>query len=112
MNIRNGIVVEAHDKSGKRASFSNKGGHISCPGVDVLSAVARDQNGASSTSAYGMMSGTSMASPYCAAGHLLFRLVRPDYSGLEAADCMMKSTALSSGGTPMLRLNQAFTACP
>jgi subtilisin family serine protease len=108
----NGIIVEAHDKNGRRASFSNGGGHISCPGVDVLSAVARDKTGQSSAIAYGVMSGTSMASPYCAAGHLLLRLVRPGYSGSEAAECMLRSTALSSDGTPMLRLTQALAACP
>ena len=32
---RNGVVVEAHDASNKRAPFSNVGGNVSCPGVDV-----------------------------------------------------------------------------
>ena len=33
---RNGVVVEAHDSSNQRAPFSNLGGHVSCPGVDVV----------------------------------------------------------------------------
>lgn len=109
----NGVVVEAHDETGHRAEFSNIGGHLSCPGVGISSAVARDANGESSGSSYGELSGTSMASPYCAAGHLLFRLVRPGYSGIEAVGCLRHSSHQSrSSGTPMLRLTDALDACP
>lgn len=108
----NGVIVEAHDQSGNRAPFSNTGGHISCPGVDIFSAVAFDPEGHVSQNAYGTMSGTSMASPYCASGHLLFKLVRPGYSGTEAIDCMTHSQATSSSGTPMLRLSDAVASCP
>ncbi|WP_138935427.1 S8 family peptidase [Roseovarius arcticus] len=107
-----GVIVEAHDSNGNRAPFSNTGGHISCPGVDIFSAVAFDITGQFSRNAYGSMSGTSMASPYCASGHLLFRLVRSGYTGNEALECMLQSTDMSSSGTPMLRLQQAITNCP
>lgn len=109
---QNGIIVEAHGADGQRAPFSNKGGHISCPGVDVLSAVAFDPQRNVSRAAYGRMSGTSMASPYCAAAHQLFLLVRPGYSGIEAVSCLLNSSDKSSSGTPMLRLTQALSACP
>ena len=109
---QNGVIVEAHDASGRLAGFSNTGGNISCPGVNIFSAVAFDAKGQPSDSAYGKMSGTSMASPYCAAGHLLFRLVRPGYSGVEAVDCMRQSSDLSSSDTPMLRLKKAIGVCP
>lgn len=107
-----GVIVEAHDANGDRAPFSNIGGHISCPGVNIFSAVAFDPLGNVSDHAYGMMSGTSMASPYCAAGQLLFRLVRPGYSGIETVNCLLQSSALSSSGAPMLRLKTALDACP
>jgi len=110
--IKNGVIVEAHDKDGKRASFSNTGGDVSCPGVNILSTVAFDGQHRPSSSAYGLMSGTSMASPYCAAGLVLFRLVRPKYSGEDARDCLLKSTAKSTSGVPMLRLSDALDACP
>jgi subtilisin family serine protease len=110
--IKNGVIVEAHDKQGKRASFSNKGGDISCPGVDILSTVAFDGNKQQSSSAYGEMSGTSMASPYCAAGLVLFRLVRPNYSGEAALACLYNSSAKSTSGVPMLSLQDAVNACP
>jgi len=108
----NGVIVEAHDDDGKRASFSNVGGHLSCPGVNVFSAVAFGPNGQISPKAYGKMSGTSMASPYCASGLALFNLVRPGYAGTEAVDCLTQSSDKSSSGTPMLRLKQALQACP
>ncbi len=108
----NGVIVEAHDENGNRASFSNTGGHISCPGVNIFSAVAHSPSGEVSRNAYGSMSGTSMASPYCASGQSLFKLVRPGYSGVEAVECMLQSSALSSSNTPMLRLQQALSACP
>jgi hypothetical protein len=110
--IKNGVIVEAHDKNGNRAPFSNTGGNISCPGVDILSTVAFDAQHNNSNSAYGEMSGTSMAAPYCSAGLVLFRLVRPNYSGEAALDCMVKSTAKSTSGVPMLRLQEAVSACP
>jgi subtilisin family serine protease len=106
------VIVEAHDPDGKRAPFSNTGGNLSCPGVNILSTVAFDTARNPSKSAYGEMSGTSMASPYCAAGHVLFRLVRPGYSGEEAVECMLKSSVKSSSGVPMLRLQEAVNACP
>lgn len=108
----NGVIVEAHDDQGKRANFSNSGGHISCPGVNIFSAVAFGPDGQISPSAYGKMSGTSMASPYCASGLALFRLVRPGYTGPEAIECIIKSNDKSSSGAPMLRLKQAIDACP
>ena len=110
--IKNGVIVEAHDKAGKRAPFSNTGGDISCPGVDILSSVAFDAQHQPSISAYGKMNGTSMASPYCAAGLVLFRLVRPNYSAEAARDCLLRSSAKSSSGVPMIRLKDAVDACP
>jgi subtilisin family serine protease len=112
LGIKNGVIVEAHDKDGKRAPFSNTGGNISCPGVNILSTVAFNGQHQQSNSAYGEMSGTSMASPYCAAGLVLFRLVRSKYSGEAALDCLLKSNAKSTSGVPMLRLKEAVGACP
>lgn len=108
----NGIIVGAHGPDGKRAAFSNSNARISCPGVNVLSALAYDAADQPSSSAYGRMSGTSMASPYCSAAHILFRLVRPGYTGVEAVECMLASNAKTDDGTPMLRLSQALIACP
>ncbi|MEQ8286554.1 S8 family serine peptidase [Thalassospira sp.] len=110
--IANGVVVEAHDKMGRRGGFSNIGGHISCPGVDIVSTVAFDENRVRSEHAYGRLSGTSSATPYCAGGFQLFRLVRPSYSAVEAISCITQTETKSSSGTPMLRLLAALENCP
>jgi Subtilase family/TIR domain len=109
---KNGFIVEAHNQDGTRADFSNVGGDISCPGVDILSAVAFDSQEQPSTNAYGLMSGTSMASPHCAAAHSLLRLVRRNISGKEAVACMLHSTVKSTSGVPILKLTEALKACP
>jgi hypothetical protein len=61
------VVVEAHDINGALASFSNDGGHVAAPGVNILSAVVT--NGI----LYGTKNGTSMATPFVTgiAGYLL-----------------------------------------
>lgn len=110
---QNGVIVAAHDPNGNRASFSNKDADISCPGTNVTSALAFDENGDPSNSVYGTMSGTSMASPYCAAGHVLFQLVRAEgYNAVEAVQCMLASNEATNDGVPMLKLTQALSACP
>jgi len=90
----NGVIVEAHDAAGNRAAFSNEAGDISCPGVNIFSTLAVNGAGAPSGKVYGTMSGTSMASPYCAAGAVLLQLVRPQHSGPQIVECMKASTAL------------------
>jgi hypothetical protein len=82
------------------------------PWVDIVSTVAFDEQHKPSVASYGEMSGTSMAWPYCAAGLVLFRLVRPNYSGEAALNCLLKSNAKSTSNVPMLRLKDALDACP
>lgn len=110
--IRSGVIVEAHDKEGNAAGFTNSSGHISCGGVSVLSAVAYDNSGELSTSSYAVMSGTSMASPLCAAAFELFRKVRPQYSTTELLACIEAGPRVNTNGTPILDLELATTQCP
>ena len=100
----NGLVVEAHDKDGKRAPFSNVGGDISCPGVNILSTTATSE---SSTS---VMSGTSMASPYCAGALAALREILPDISLKNAVRCLRRSPR-NIGGVPALDLKYAIDHC-
>lgn len=83
------LVVEALDRSGKRANFSNAGGHIAAPGVDILSTLGPGEN------TFGVCSGTSQAAPHVAAiATLLFEL-DPKRKPKEVAD-ILRRTALSS----------------
>ncbi len=67
---KNILVVEAIGRDGQRADFSNIGGHLSAPGVDIMSTLA-----ASGPASLGVCSGTSQATPHVAAlAALLFEL--------------------------------------
>jgi hypothetical protein len=101
----NGLVVEAHAPNHTRAPFSNSDGHISCPGVDVLSTLARGPK------SYGTMSGTSMAAPYCAAGLEAFRHLRADLSLRASLDCLRSSPDLIENRVPRLNLAHAVDDC-
>ncbi len=100
----NGLVVEAHDRAGRRANFSNVGGDISCPGVDILSTTAASDNSTD------LMSGTSMASPYCAGALAALRSILPSISLRNALRCLRRSPR-SIGGIPALDLKYAIDHC-
>ncbi|MCU0954942.1 MAG: M4 family metallopeptidase [Hyphomicrobium sp.] len=86
--VRNIIVVEATGRDGKRAGFSNIGGHVSAPGVDIMSTLG------STTSPFGICSGTSQAAPHVTAlAGLLFELA-PEKTPAEII------TALKDSGVP------------
>ena len=109
----NGVVVEAHDKTDHHADFSNVGGHLSCPGVDILSAVAFDEANASSKSHYALTSGTSMASPFCAAGLVLLSTLRPKYQAKDLIYCAIESGRKTGDfSAPALDLAKALEHCP
>jgi subtilisin family serine protease len=100
----NGVIVEAYTPNFKRADFSNIDGHISCPGKDVLSAIAISKR------SYGMMSGTSMASPYCAAAFAALRSLRSDIPLRKSLECFL-DTPEKIEGTPRMDLKAAHEAC-
>ncbi len=67
---KNILVVEAIGRDGRRADFSNIGGHLSAPGVDIMSTLAP-----AGPASFGVCSGTSQAAPHVAAlAALLFEL--------------------------------------
>ncbi len=101
----NGLVVEAYDRQQRRAKFSNIGGDVSCPGVSIFSTLA------SSKTAYGEMSGTSMASPYCAAGLATVLTLRPELSLRDAIDCVTNGPSKIENRVPRLDIEQAVKRC-
>lgn len=112
--LKNVIVVEAHDKTGKRAKFSNVDGDISCPGVAITSSVSHVSADVLSEKVYGKMSGTSQATPYCAAALGLLSLVLPGAPTMtELANCMVASAVNVPGvnGAPRLKLTKALEEC-
>lgn len=103
--VRNIIVVEATDRSGKRAGFSNAGGHVSAPGVDIMSTLG------SSTSPFGVCSGTSQAAPHVAAvAGLLFELA-PDRTPADVIAVLKDSGfPAAEGETRAPRINAIASA--
>ena len=90
---KNILIVEATDRGGQRADFSNIGGHVAAPGVDILSTLWPGDN------AYGACPGTSMASPHVAGlATLLFEL-DPSKKPAEIAD-IIKTSAIKPSKAP------------
>lgn len=88
------VVVEAVDRDGFRADFSNTGGHVSAPGVDIMSTLDANRL------PFGVCSGTSQAAPHVAAlAAILFELA-PDKSPADIAN------VLRATGTPALEDEQ------
>jgi subtilisin family serine protease len=86
------IAVAATDDSGNKASFSNDGGFVSiaAPGQGILStcgwtpACIEPEGGTSiSSTAYGYLSGTSMATPFVSAAAALVKEECPGFSASQ-----------------------------
>lgn len=88
--VPNILVVEAIDRTGSLASFSNTGGQVSAPGVNIMSTLA----GPSDT--YGLCSGTSQAAPHVAALAAMLFEIDPTRSPAEVAR-IIRESAVSSG---------------
>jgi subtilisin family serine protease len=86
------LVVEAIDREGRRASFSNTGGHVSAPGVDVMSTLA----GVSDE--YGVCSGTSQAAPHVTALAAILLELSPGTSPVAIGDIIRSSAVAGSTG--------------
>ena len=85
------LVAEAFDRDGNRADFSNRGGHVSAPGVDIMSTAI-----AGSGQDVALCSGTSQAAPHVAAIAALMFEMAPDKKPKEIAE-ILKKTAQPSG---------------
>lgn len=92
------LVVEAQDRNGRRASFSNIGGHVAAPGVDIMSTFASDKV------PFGVCSGTSQAAPHVSGlAAILFEL-DPTKTPAEIADIIRSSAVppTDGNGAPMI----------
>lgn len=93
MDAENILVVEAFDRERKRASFSNRGGHVSAPGVGIMSTLA------ASPRSYGLCSGTSQAAPHVSAlAALLFEL-SPESRPAEVASIIKNTSTVARDAT-------------
>ena len=82
---RNILVVEAIDRSEKRANFSNTGGHVAAPGVEILSTLSPGNN------AYSVCKGTSQAAPHVTGVAALMFELDPSKKPAEIVDIIRAS---------------------
>lgn len=80
------LVVEASDRNGARASFSNVGGQVSAPGVDIMSTLVPGNV------PFAVCSGTSQAAPYVSALAAIMFELDPSKKPSEIVD-LIRSTA-------------------
>jgi subtilisin family serine protease len=100
---KNILIVEAHDRNGQRAAFSNINGHVAAPGVDILSTMWPGDT------PYGVCSGTSQASPHVAGlATLLFEL-DPTKKPADIANIIKASATKPASGAGAPRID-AFDA--
>ncbi len=93
-NVTGVITVSAVDENLTKASFSNKVSEIkmavSAPGVNILSTLPHNH--------YGLLSGTSMATPYVASLIAIMKSVHPTLSAKEAF-IILSNTGLDTQNT-------------
>jgi hypothetical protein len=86
------LVVEAFDHDGKRADFSNRSGHVSAPGVDVMSTAV-----SATGQDFALCTGTSQAAPHVAAIAAMLFEIAPDKKPREIAEAIKKTARAVPG---------------
>ena len=76
----NVVVVEAADRTGGRAPFSNTGGHVAAPGVDIMSTIGGRR------ARYAVCEGTSQAAPHVTALAAILMELAPTKTPAEIAE--------------------------
>ncbi|MFY0613598.1 MAG: S8 family serine peptidase [Hyphomicrobiaceae bacterium] len=95
----NFIVVEAVGRDGHRASFSNGGGQVSAPGIDVMSTIGgRGSN-------YAICDGTSQAAPHVTALAAILMEVAPTKTPSEIVDIIASSAIPDPDGRTAPRVD-------
>ena len=103
------LVVEAVDRDGRRASFSNTGGHVAAPGVEILSTLVGGSR------PYEVCSGTSQAAPHVTALAAILFEIDPTRTPADVIGIITASAAsrADSGAAPEIdALEAVLTLSP
>lgn len=95
----NFIVVEALNRRGRRASFSNSGGQVSAPGMDVMSTIGGRGGD------YAICDGTSQAAPHVTALAAILIEMAPEKTPVEIVDIIVKSAIPDPSGLTAPRVD-------
>lgn len=86
-------IINESSSRGPNGAASVLKPDIAAPGTDILSALSPDTNNGSE---FGIISGTSMASPHVAGAAAVLRQLHPDWSAIDIKTALM-SSAKSNG---------------
>ena len=95
----NVLVVEAVDRTGGRASFSNTAGHVSAPGVDIMSTIGGRR------ARYAICEGTSQSAPHVTAIASILLELAPEKSPAEIAELIKASAVPHPDGSVAPRVD-------
>lgn len=95
----NFIVVEAVGRDGRRALFSNGGGHVSAPGLGIMSTIG------GRASNYAICDGTSQAAPHVTAVAAILMELVPSKTPAEIVDIITKSAIPDPSGQTAPRVD-------
>jgi uncharacterized protein YkwD len=108
------LIVEAVDSQDQLASFSQRGGDVAAPGVDVRSTTIMSPEqgqGAplntvqdSAGAWYGEFDGTSMAAPFVTGAVGFVLALRPNLSAMQVVDLVRNSGRAVAGEAPRLEM--------
>ena len=100
------LVVEAVGRAAggqhERAPFSNRGGHVSAPGVQVFSAVSNPDIPGEPSWKFKSLDGTSMAAPFVSGLASFLLSVEPRLTNAELVQVITGSARPAIGSAPMV----------
>ncbi len=93
------LVVEAVDRTGRRAPFSNTAGHVSAPGVDIMSTIGGRR------ARYAICEGTSQSAPHVTAVASILLELAPEKSPADIAELIKASAVPDPTGSVAPRVD-------
>jgi len=105
------LGVGAVDENLQVTSFSNRGSYGTAAGVDLVAPGWQVYSSLPGPTTYGMLAGTSMATPLVAGIAALLKEARPNFTALDILRTLVRMTQQVPGGDPDL-VGAGLVQCP